>query len=275
MRSPSAPSKRPRAFAHRAWYPLTAALLALSLGCRATGSTGDAGPTTLVVYAASSLTEAFQALARDFERAHPGVQVSLTLAGSQVLRLQIEQGAAADVFASADEEHTDALVAGGLLEPPKTFAHNALVVVVPPANPARLERFEHLDRARRVVVGTAEVPVGRYTRVLLEHAEARLGAPFVAAIRAHIVSEESNTRLIRAKVALGEADAAVVYRTDAMGTDTRVLPIPPDLNVRTSYPIATLTRAAAPDAAHAFIAYVMSPAGQRTLAGFGFETVAP
>ncbi len=158
----------------------------------------------LTVLAASSLTEALGTIEGDLERASPALSLSTTFAGSQVLRLQIEQGAPADVFLSADEAHVDALLRAGLVVEPVLFAHNELVVIVPPSNPAGIESLEDLPRARRLVIGDASVPVGRYTRAML----ARAG--LADAVLPNVVSEESNVRLVRAKVELGEADAAVV-----------------------------------------------------------------
>ncbi|MCB9537634.1 MAG: molybdate ABC transporter substrate-binding protein [Myxococcales bacterium] len=249
---------------------LLALLLALP-GCRG-AHPEDPARVTLQVFAASSLTEAFGELERSFEAAHPGVDVRLTFAGSQVLRLQIEQGAAADVFASANPEHLQALRAEGHVAPPVDFATNELVVVVPLDDPAGVRSFADLPNARRLVIGAEAVPVGRYTRRLLDRAAETLGADFVAAVRARVVSVEHNVRLVRAKVELGEADAAIVYRTDAAATErVRVVEIPPALNVRARYPIAVTTRAAAPETAARFVAFVRSPAGRGALERHGFR----
>lgn len=246
-----------------------AALLLAAAGC----GPGAEGPRrTLVVFAASSLTEAFSDLEHRFEAAHPGVDVVPSFAGSQVLRLQIEQGAPADVYASADPAHMEALAAAGLVHEARTFARNRLVVVVPVANPAGIERFEALPRARRLVVGTAEVPVGRYTRALLEDAAVRFGRAFADSVRAAVVSEETNVRLVLAKVVLGEADAAFVYATDAAASGAvRIVPVPEGLGPRAEYRIATVTGSAHPDLARAFRALLDSDEGRRVLSAHGFE----
>ncbi|MEO0602265.1 MAG: molybdate ABC transporter substrate-binding protein, partial [Myxococcota bacterium] len=181
------------------------AWLVALLGC----ATDDGSP-TLSVFAASSLTEAFEDLEHSFEAEHPGVDLQLTFAGSQVLRLQIEQGARADVFASADERHLQALLDTGDVVDARIFAENELTLIVPPS-PRAVTRFEDLPRASRIVVGSPQGPVGTYTRLLLDRAGATWGATFAAAIRRNVVSEEPNVRLVRAKVELGEADAAFVY----------------------------------------------------------------
>jgi molybdate transport system substrate-binding protein len=218
------------------------------------------------VFAASSLTDAFGELAQSAE-----LEVAPSFAGSQVLRLQIAQGAPADVFASADRRHMDALVEAGLVGDARVFAHNELVVVVPPDNPAGIEAFEDLPRARRIVVGDPNVPVGRYTRRLLVRAAERFGDGFVSAVRARVVSEESNVRLVRAKVELGEADAAIVYRTDAAASErVRVVPIPDALNVRAEYLIGVVSASERPERAARWIAHVEGDEGRRTLSAHGF-----
>lgn len=242
---------------------LAAAALALVAGCSRERASGR---TPVAVFAASSLTEAFEALEVEFEAAHPELDVQLTFAGSQVLRLQIEQGAAADVFASANAGHMDALAEAGRVSTPQTFAGNRLVVIVPEGDTA-LSRFEDLPQASRIVVGTKDVPVGRYTRAMLE----RVGASFSAAVLAKVVSEESNVRLVRAKVELGEADAAIVYRTDVTER-VRTIDVPATYHVPIHYPIAVVRDAAQPDAAAAFVTYVRSPAGGAVLRRHGFDT---
>jgi molybdate transport system substrate-binding protein len=254
---------------------LPAALGALSLACGPSTSEAPAR-TELTVFAASSLSDAFADLEREFERAYPNVDVRPSFAGSQVLRLQIEHGAPADVFASADPAHMAALARSGDAAAVEVFAHNTLALIVPLDDPADIGQFDQLDRARRVVVGTPNTPVGAYTRTLLSRAEATTGSEFAAAIRAHVVSEEANVRLVRAKVELGEADAAFVYRTDAVGSDrVRTLAIPPAINVRARYPIATLRRSHHPELAAAFVELVRSAPGQSILERHGFLPATP
>lgn len=224
---------------------------------------------TVTVFAASSLAEAFADLESAYEAEHPGVDVQISYAGSQVLRLQIQQGARAEVFASANPEHVEALHAEGLAQAPTPLAANQLVVIVPPDSP--LTAFSDLPRAERLVVGTPTVPVGRYTRLLLDRAEAALGPDFAAAVRARVVSEETNVRLVRAKVELGEADAAIVYRTYAVASErVRTIPIPGELQVEAAYTIAAIGDPS--EHARGFLALVSSPAGQRLLAQRGFVT---
>lgn len=247
---------------------LLALLLALAAltGCRATPERAE-----LVVFAASSLTEAMHALEAGFEAAHPDIDVRPTFAGSQVLRLQIEQGAAAHVYASADEAHMQALVAAGRITDAHAFARNALVAITPPDS--GLDTFADLARAERIVIGAESVPIGRYTRAMLDRAEQTHGETFARTLRAHVVSHETNVRLVRAKVELGEADAAFVYRTDVWDARVRAIELPPALQIDARYLIGSVD--GAPPAAAAFIAYVRSPAGQAALAARGFLPAKP
>jgi len=229
-------------------------------------------PGTVRVLAATSLTEAFGELAAAFEANRPGTRVELTFAGSQVLRTQIEQGAPADVFASADHEHAEALVRAGLLGPVRVFARNRLVVVTP-AEGARVLSLADLVRpGTRVVLAGPSVPAGRYAAVALRRldAEGGLGAGFGARVRANVVSEETNVRATLSKVALGEADAGFVYATDAASASgkVRVLDLPVD--VVAEYPIGVLAGARSPAAA-AFVDLVLGERGQAILRRHGFR----
>jgi molybdate transport system substrate-binding protein len=249
--------------AHRLAVRASAIALALlAVGC------GD-GRTRLTVFAASSLTEAFQDLEARFEAAHPQVDVQLTFAGSQALRLQIAEGAPADVFASADAAHLAALEEAGLVEAPEVFAENAPALVVPPGSP--IQGFEDLPRAERIVIGDAAVPVGRYARAVLDRAEAALGRPWRDTVDAHVVSEERNVRHVRAKVELGEADAAIVYRTDALASDRlRAVAVPEAFLVRAAYPIAVVRGSRHRGWAVRFVAMVLGEEGRAVLGARGF-----
>jgi len=245
------------------------ALLSLLLGCTQAASRSPDGSVT--VFAASSLTEAFEDLAEQFERREPDIDIRLAFAGSQTLRLQIAQGASADVFASADRTHLDALVGSGMLSEPVPFAHNSLALIVPTSNPAGIERFADLPRAARIVVGAPSVPIGAYTASLLERASHTFGSSFVQTVRAHVVSEEANVRLVRARVELEEADAAVVYHTDAMNSDrVHSVPIPEHLNVRAEYAMGLVRGSGSAAFARRWLDFVRSTEGRRILERHGF-----
>lgn len=221
----------------------------------------------LTVYAAASLRETFQDLARQLEAKTPGLKVQLNFAGSQELRAQIEQGARADVFASADPKHLAALEKAGLVAAPRIFARNQLVVVVPAGDPA-VKVFADLPTAKRLVVAAPEVPAGSYFLKVLD----KTGADFKARVLARVVSRELNVRQVLAKVSLGEGDAGVVYRTDALAQkNVRAVEIPPELIVIADYPVAILKNAPQPRHAAAFVELLLSADGQKRLAAAGFS----
>jgi molybdate transport system substrate-binding protein len=226
----------------------------------------------LIVFAAVSLREAFSQLAVEFKRSHPGVEVTFNLAGTQELRVQIEQGAAADVLASADRRHMDALKAARWVLEDRVFARNEPVLVLPAANPAAIRSFAELSKAKRIVVAAPVVPIGGYTVKILERAYQRYGPDFRSGVQKRIVSNELNVRQVLAKVKLGEADAGIVYRTDVRGPDAgvAVVTIPGELNVIAEYPVAALRAAPHPKLAGAWIELMTSATGRRVLANLGF-----
>jgi molybdate transport system substrate-binding protein len=249
--------------------------LAIALGlivCGEMGAVATARSRELVLFEAASLKDAFGRLAERFEKEHPGTKVLTNAAGSQELRAQIEHGAAADVFASADRKHMDALAAQGLVVSPSVFTCNEPVVVVRTALSSSLEGFADLPRAERIVIGTPEVPIGAYTLQILRKASAEYGADFSKRVEAKVVSRELNVRQVLAKVVLGEADAGIVYRSDAMSArgKVRVLTIPAELNVTAEYPIAILKQAPSPELARQWIDLVRSEAGSAALRDAGF-----
>jgi molybdate transport system substrate-binding protein len=229
-------------------------------------------PRDVTVFAAASLRESFTALAKELERERPDAHVVLSFAGSQTLRAQIEQGAPADVFASADERHMRALVLAKRVLEPRLFATNELVVVVSRAKADALKELKTLPDAARIVLGAPEVPVGAYTEQMLARATQELGADFRSRVEAHVVSREPDVRQVLAKVVLGEADAGVVYRTDALTAKDKIaiVNIPPEDNVVANYPVAVTASAPAADLGQAFVLLLLSPAGQHTLAQQGF-----
>ncbi|HLK89865.1 MAG TPA: molybdate ABC transporter substrate-binding protein [Polyangia bacterium] len=228
----------------------------------------------VLVFEAASLKEAFAALAARFEKEHPGAHVVTNAAGSQELRAQLEQGAPADVFASADERHMQPLAAAGLATAPALFACNEPVLVVRSGLGGVVKTFADLPRAERIVVGAPEVPIGAYTQQIWRNAGQKYGADFTARVEARVVSRETNVRQVLAKIVLGEADAGVVYRTDARSPTAQgkvsVVEIPRELNVTAAYPIAVLAAAPHPDLARAFVKLVRSPAGVAVLREAGF-----
>lgn len=230
---------------------------------------------TIQVFAAASLSDAFTDIARQYERGHPGSRVELNLAGSQQLAAQIEQGAAADVYASADDRWMDYLKQRGLVSgAPQVFAHNRLVAIVPRTNPARIARLQDLARPGvKLVLGAEAVPVGHYSREVLQNLARALGFDplFGRRVMANVVSEEENVKAVVSKVQLGEADAGLCYRSDvtpAVSRYVRVFAIPDSLNALATYPIAIVAATTQEAPAREFIDLVQSPAGQRALAKY-------
>jgi molybdate transport system substrate-binding protein len=229
----------------------------------------------VVVYAAASLREVLQNVALTFEKRHPNSRVHFNFAGSQDLRVQIEQGAKVDVFASADWKHMKLLADREIVAEPVVFARNLPVVVVPKNNPAKLRTFADLPKATHLVVGAAEVPIGAYTEAIFAASEKLYGKPFHEQVLARVRSRELNVRQVLTKVALGEGDAGIVYKTDAltMLDKVQIIEIPKQINTVAEYPIAVLKAAPHPDLARAFVKLVLSKEGQKALAEAGFNQV--
>jgi molybdate transport system substrate-binding protein len=253
-------------------------LFALFLvGCAPTAIAASAPESrTLNVFAAASLTNAFTQLGKDFETANPGVSVVFNFAGSQALRTQIEEGAPADVFASANKTEMEMLVTSAHVTEgrPQVFLNNRLIVILPADNPAGLEKLEDLANSGiKLVFAAEEVPVGKYARQVLDQMNGQFGDDFKDKVIANVVSNEDNVKQVVAKVQLGEADAGIVYTSDAVAApELKTIEIPPELNVIAEYPIATLSQSVNPDLADAFIAYVLSDEGQAVLQKWGFAS---
>ncbi|HEX3275785.1 MAG TPA: molybdate ABC transporter substrate-binding protein [Gemmatimonadales bacterium] len=233
-------------------------------------------PAVLTVYAAASLTDAFGRLGRVFEAGHPGTAVRFSFAGSQQLALQLEQGAPADLFASADQRWMDYAKEKGLVEgETPVFARNRLVVIVPRTNPARIGKLQDLARrGTKMVVAAEAVPAGKYTREALAKLAGTSGYPggYEKKVLANVVSQEENVKSVVSKVQLGEADAGVVYRSDVTASVARyvtVLDIPDAANVIARYPIGVVKAATHAAAARQFIELVTSDEGQRVLQQHG------
>ena len=235
----------------------------------------------LNVFAAASLTEPFGELGKMFEADHPGAKVVYNFAGSQQLAQQINQGAPADVFASANKAQMNAVIqAGGIVSgTQQTFAKNRLVVIIPKDNPAGLKELKDLaNPGLKLILAAKEVPVGGYSLDFLDKATAdpAFGAAFKDEVLKNVVSYEDNVKSVLTKVALGEADAGIVYSSDISGQDAGKvgrLDIPDALNVIASYPIAPVKESKNPDLAQAFIDLVLSQKGQEILAKYHFIPV--
>ncbi|WP_433124321.1 molybdate ABC transporter substrate-binding protein [Micromonospora sp. CA-240977] len=235
-------------------------------GDRASGGAVD-GPVTgtVTVFAAASLTESFTRIGKDFEAAHPGSTVTLNFAGSSALANQINQGAPADVFASAaPTTMTTVTEAGSADGTPSIFARNQLVIAVPRGNPAGVTGLVDLSRSGvKVALCANQVPCGAAARTALDAAGVALTP----------VTLEQDVKGALAKVKLGEVDAALVYRTDARAASADVTGVefPESTRAVNDYPIVALRDAPNPAGARAFVAYVRSAPAQEILAEAGFQ----
>jgi molybdate transport system substrate-binding protein len=264
------------------WLAIAGLTLALAAALAPNGSAAPPpDKTTLNVYAAASLVDAFEELGRVLERRRPGLKVRMNFAGSQQLASQLAQGGRADVFASADERWMRDVQSHGLLaRDAATFARNRMVVIVPAVNPARIARLQDIARPGvKLVLCADAVPAGRYSREVIRNLgkDAAFGGDFAARALQNVVSEEENVRAVVAKVQLGEADAGIVYRSDVSAKLVRhvkMFELPVTANVLADYAIAVLEGTRNPDAAQAFLDLVLSPEGQTLLERHGFVPVA-
>ncbi|MEV4193670.1 molybdate ABC transporter substrate-binding protein [Streptomyces toxytricini] len=228
------------------------------------GSRGGSDPAAahLTVLAASSLTDVFKTAGAAYEKAHPGTRITFSFAGSQELAAQVRQGAPADVLVTADTRTMDGLAAE--TGSPSVIARNRLVIAAGKGNPFKIGGLKDLAASKvKVVLAAPEVPVGRYSRQILDAQQVRV-VP---------VSEEPNVRAVLGKVELGEADAGLVYRTDAAKSADRIatVDIPDEQNAVASYPAAALKQSKNAAAAASFVVWLSSPEAQKILQDAGFQ----
>ncbi|MFJ4962352.1 molybdate ABC transporter substrate-binding protein [Streptomyces sp. NPDC088729] len=216
----------------------------------------------LTVLAASSLTDVFRTAGAAYEKENPGTKITFSFAGSQELAAQVEQGAPADALVTADTKTMDGLE--GETGTPTIIAKNRLVIATGEGNPEKIDGLDDLaDSKLKVVLAAPEVPVGRYSEQILDARK----------IVVKPVSQEPNVRAVLSKVELGEADAGLVYKTDAATATDKVdaVEIPDAENAIASYPAATLKGSRNSEAAAAFVAWLSTPAAQKILQGAGFQ----
>jgi molybdate transport system substrate-binding protein len=236
---------------------------------------------TLTVLAAASLTESFTDLGTMFETQNPGVKVAFSFAGSQQLAQQLDQGAPADVFASASPKYMTAAVTSKRVNQADTqnFVTNRLVVIFPKANPAGLTSLKDLAKpGLKIDLEDKSVPAGQYSLDFLDKAVTDPGfdASFKDNVLKNVVSYETDVKVVVSKVSLGEADAGIVYITDYNAASDKLgkMDIPDALNTVAVYPIAPISDSKNPALAKAFVALVLSPDGQAVMAKYGFVTAA-
>lgn len=240
--------------------------------------TSNSQRTELTIFAAASLTEAFQTLASKFEAIHPSADIRFNFGGSQQLVQQMIEGAAADLFASASIKQMNTAVASGVIDTGsiRTFARNRLAMILPADNPAHLSGLKDLARPRvKIVLADSSVPVGQYARQMLYRCSkpSEFGESYMQSVLQNVVSYEENVRAVLSKVQLGECDAGIVYTSDiARDTAHQVLSvtIPDRLNVIAEYPIAIVEGSKSRQIAGEFMQYLLSDEGKLVLSEFGF-----
>ncbi|MFH9864642.1 molybdate ABC transporter substrate-binding protein [Streptomyces lydicus] len=249
---------------------VTAALLVPLAACgngdskkdEGAGKSAGSATTELTVLAASSLTDVFKKAGAVYEKEHQGTKVKFSFAGSQELAAQVKQGAPADALVTADTKTMDGLKADA--GTPTVIARNRLVIATGEGNPKKISGLKDLaDSKLKVVLAASEVPVGRYGKRVLDAQK----------IKVKPVSQEPNVRAVLSKVELGEADAGLVYRTDAATAPKKVdaVDIPDAQNAVASYPAATLKTSKNAAAAAAFVKWLSTPEAQKILQGAGFQ----
>lgn len=248
------------------------AAAALSLAGCASGTSAQAGDGAsrisgdVTVFAAASLTESFTRIGAEFEAAHPGVTVTFNFAGSSGLATQINQGAPADVFASAAPKNMkDVTDTGAVTGEPTTFVTNTLEIAVPKGNPAKVGGLADFAKADLTIALCAEqVPCGAAAKKVFD----------AAGITPAPDTMERDVKAVLTKVSLGEVDAALVYRTDvkAAGDKVEGIEFPEADQAVNEYPIAVCADAPNPDGATAFVQFVLSDAGRKALVDAGFGT---
>jgi len=244
--------------------PSLLAALAIIAGSSCAGRSAPSGPAPAAVrvFAAASLAASFEAVARAFDTGHPDQKVELHFAGSPALVLQLREGAACDVFASADAPNMQKIVDAGIaIGSPVPFAWNRLTIAVQAGNPEGIQALADLARADlNVALCGPEVPAGKYAREALQKA----GVTVVSR------SDEPNVKSLVAKVRLGELDAGIVYATDVRLDGVAGIALPPEHDVMASYPIAVIGSGKNRSGGEAFVAFVRGDAGQAILRAHGF-----
>jgi molybdate transport system substrate-binding protein len=236
----------------------------------------DGRDSDLTVFAAASLTDAFTEIGERL--GDEELSVEINFASSSALRTQIDEGAPADVFASADLAQMDlARENGSVVGEPQIFVRNVPVIVVPSDNPAGIEDFADLAVSDvKLVLAAEDVPIGRYAREIIANAanDPAFGEEYAAAVLDNVVSNEANVRAVLAKVELGEADAGIVYVTDAMASDdVLTIDLPEEINVIAEYPIAVVADSDNEEVAERFIDFILSDEGQAILRDHGFRPI--
>jgi molybdate transport system substrate-binding protein len=248
--------------------------LVLSACGKSSSPTTSSSPVKLTVLGAASLTKVFPQIGALFTKDHPGVTFSFSFAGTDQLAAQIQQGTPADVFAGASTKYGDQLASASLIDPYKVFCTNQLVLITPASNPAGITSPQDLaTKPVKLIIGSATVPVGTYTRTVLTNLDAVYGSGYSGSVLGKVVSNEDSVTSIVTKIESGEADAGFVYITDALaaGSQVKTITLPADAQAVAKYPIAAVKASRNATLAQQFADFVLTAPAQALLktAGFG------
>jgi molybdate transport system substrate-binding protein len=271
----------------RSRFVAPACVFLVLLGVVSCGGASDSGSSgeskeqggTLTILAASSLIDAFGELGKTFEKQNEGVTVKQSFESSSTLLTQIQQGAPADVFASAATEEMDTAVDDDLVAgKPQVFVKNREIIMVPKDNPADITEFRDVANSGvKLALAQKDVPAADYALQILDKANAQYGDDFEKKVLSNVVSREADVRASVNRVVVGDADATFGYASDYtvdVRDRVKVVPIPPDLNIIATYPIAALKEAKHPALAKKWVELVTSKEGQRVLKTWNFEPAA-
>jgi molybdate transport system substrate-binding protein len=276
-------SIRPRFLAQACVLLMLLGVVSCGGGGRSDGGSGGGGQGkqggTLTILAASSLIDAFEELGKKFEKHNEGVTVKQSFESSSTLLTQIQQGAPADVFASAATEEMNTAVKDGLVAgKPQVFVKNREIVMVPKDNPAGITEFRDVaNPGVKLALAQKDVPAADYALQILDKANAEFGDDFEKDVLSNVVSREADVRASVNRVVVGDADATFGYASDYtvdIRDRVKVIPILPDLNIIATYPIAVLDGAKDPELAKKWVELVTSKEGQRVLKKWNFEPAA-
>lgn len=262
---------------HAALFGVLVFIMAACTNAGASSASATIAPARveILIFGAASLKGALEAAKVAYEAEVPGTTVTLSTDSSTALATQIEQGAPADVFLSADSKNPQALLDNGLADgPPVTFAGNKLVIIIPTANPAGIKTPADLTKTGiKIIAAGDEVPITRYATELVANLAEEAGYPtgFAAAYTANVASQEDNVKAVVAKIELGEGDAGIVYVTDAKAsTKVTTVDVPDAANVPATYDAVVVKTSSKAAAAQAFLDWFAGPDGRAILSGFGF-----
>ncbi len=260
-------------------YKVPMALVLVTLvffigGCTQVTSSRENVQEELMIFAAASMTDGVSEIVKKYQSEHPEIHIVTNFAGSKTLRSQIENGAQPDLFISANEKHYKALMEEKLVDPGALLLTNSMVVAVSNESNTDIQALEDLIKPCQIVLAEEGVPAGDYARRILQNYADANETKFASQVMAQVVSEETNVRQVLMKVAMGEADAALVYRTDvtdAVKDQVRVIDIDDVYNVIGSYYICTLPQSSSED--KALYTYILGAQGDEILTKYGFKPV--